>query len=328
MRAIQYSQFGGYDQLRPTEVPDPTPRDGEALIQISLAGVSPLDNTIRAGHFPRAKAFPITPGVDGVGRVVQPGASGLKEGQRVLVFGGGFGTVRDGTWSELVTAAPGHLIAIPDPLASDAVAALSTGAGYLTAYLALTELAGFKAGQTVLSPGIGGAVGAGSVEVAKALGASLAISTASRTDKAERGRAAGHEVIDLSRESLRDGVRRLTGGRGVDVVLDGVAGGFTGQALASLAPHGTLVSIGYADSVQAQINVTDLIWRTAHIHGFMFSLFSGDTVGNAIRTLFGLLAEGALTPVIAQTFPLERAAEAQRHLIEDRPYGRVVLSLD
>jgi NADPH:quinone reductase-like Zn-dependent oxidoreductase len=134
-------------------------------------------------------------------------------------------------------------------------------------------------------------------------------------------------VIDLSRESLRDGVRRLTARRGVDVILDGVGGDFTGEALACLAPHGTLVSVGYSGGMQAPINVTDIIWRTSHIRGFMFSLFSTAAIAKANRALLGLLAEGAFQPVIAQKFPLERAADAQRHLIDDRPYGRVVLAL-
>jgi NADPH:quinone reductase len=170
-------------------------------------------------------------------------------------------------------------------------------------------------------------VGIGTVEVADRLGASLAISTASRTDKAERARAEGHEVIDLSRESLRDGVARLTGGRGVDVVVDGVGGSFTGEALASLAPGGTLVSVGYSGGKKASIDVTDVIWRSARIRGFMFTLFSPQTLAEANAKLFQYLAEGAFHPAIARTFPLRDAAEATRHLIEDRPYGRVVLDV-
>jgi NADPH:quinone reductase-like Zn-dependent oxidoreductase len=174
MRAIQYTEFGGYEQLRLVELPRPIPRDGQALIQMSFAGVSPLDNTIRAGHLPQAKPLPIIPGGGGIGRVIQPGASGVPEGQRVMVFGGGLGISQDGTWRDYIAASPDQLIPLPDQVPSELVAGMSTGAGYLTAYMALTELVPLKPGQTVLSPGIGGAVGAGTVEVAKALGASLA----------------------------------------------------------------------------------------------------------------------------------------------------------
>lgn len=95
------------------------------------------------------------------------------------------------------------------------------------------------------------------------------------------GTGRGDEVIDLTRESLREGVARLTDGKGVDVVLDGVGGSVTGEALGSLAVGGTLVSIGYAAGMRAEINVTGLIWKNAHIHGFRFALFTPEQVNAA-----------------------------------------------
>ena len=327
MHAIQFDRFGGYGELQLAEVPVPVPGNGHVLVRMHLAGVSPLDNTVREGQIPFSKKLPMIPGGGGIGSVADPGSSQFRAGDLVLVSGGGYGLVQDGTWAEYVAAAPEHLLAIPDGLAEEDVAAISTGAGYLTAYLALTELAAFQPGQTVLSPGIGGSVGMGTAEVARSLGASLAISTASRTDKAERGRADGHEVIDLSRESLRDGVARLTGGRGVDVVVDGVGGTFTGEALGSLAQNGTLVVVGYSGGKQAGVNLTDIIWRSARVRGFMFSLFSREAIASANEAILGLLGKGSFHPAIARAFPLEDAAAATRYLVEDRPYGRVVLSV-
>jgi len=329
MRAIQYGRFGGYEELHLVDVPPPEPEDGQAVVRMSVAGVSPLDDTVRSGKLAAGmyKPLPIIPGGGGVGTVVEAGAGPVAEGTRVLVGGWGYGVRRDGTWRELVPADPAHLIPLPDGVDDVEAAALATGAGFSTAYLALTELVELRPGQTVLAPGIGGSVGLGGVEVAKVLGASLAISTASTTHKADLGRAAGYEVIDLSRESLRDGVARLTGGKGVDVVLDGVGGPITGEALASLAKDGSLISIGYSGGMSTTIDVTDLIWRTAHVHGFMFSLFTPDTVAAANATLLDLLAAGKVRPQVARSFPLAGAAEAQRHLIEDRPFGRVLLEL-
>jgi NADPH:quinone reductase-like Zn-dependent oxidoreductase len=203
---------------------------------------------------------------------------------------------------------------------------ISRGAGYLTGYLALTEFAKFKPGQTVLAPAIGGAVGMETVQVARRLGASLSISTASSTEKAERARAAGYEhVIDLSKESLKDGVLRMTGGKGVDVVVDGVSGKLTGEALASLAFGGTMVIAGYAGGREAEVNVTDIIWRAATIRGFTFKFFAPQTVAAANATLLEFLKEGTLQPTISRVFPMSEAAEAVRHLIEDRPFGRVLM---
>jgi NADPH2:quinone reductase len=327
MRAIQYRRFGGYEELQLVELPVPRPEPEEALVRMRLASVTPLDNSVRAGRLPATiiKNFPIVPGAGGVGEIVEPGASGLAEGTAVLISGWGYGTRRDGTWRDFISVAAADLIAIPSGISAEAVSAMSAGAGYLTAYLALTKLVPLTAGQAVLAPGIGGSVGQGAMEVSRALGASLAISTASLTAKAERGRAAGFDVIDLSAESLRDGVARRTGGRGVNVVLDGVAGPITGDALASLAPGGTLVSVGYSGGVSTTINVTDIIWRSAHVVGFMFSMFPHAAIVDANLALLDLLARKQLHPTVARTFPLSEAAAAQRHLIEDRPYGRVLL---
>jgi NADPH2:quinone reductase len=329
MRAIQYDRFGDYDVLQLVEIPKPTAENGQALVRLTVAGLNPLDNTVRRGKLPPGfvKPFPITPGNSGVGVVEEPGASGPAVGTRVVLSGGGYGVSSDGTWADYIAVAPTHLLPIPDGIDDTTAAALVTGAGHLTAYLALTELAGFQPGGTVLSPGSGGAVGQGGVEIAQHLGASRAITTATTTAKAEQARAAGFEVIDLSRESLRDGVARLTDSKGVDVVLDGVAGPLTGDALGALALDGTLISIGYSAGMQTSINVTDLIWKRAHIHGFQFALFSPEQVNAANAELLNLVASKQITPLVDRTFPLEHAAQAQRHLIEGGPFGRVLLTL-
>ncbi|MET8786789.1 zinc-binding alcohol dehydrogenase family protein [Streptomyces sp. NPDC004589] len=329
MRAIQYDRFGDYDVLRPVDIPKPVPRNGQALVRLTTAGTHPLDNTVRLGMLPAGavKPFPVTPGGIGVGTVEEPGASGPPEGSRVLISGGRYGIDADGTWAEYIVTDPSHLLILPDGIDDTPAAALTAGAGYLTARLALTELVGFQPGGTVLAPGSGGAVGQGGVEIARHLGASLAITTATTSAKAERGRAAGYEVIDLTRESLRDGVARLTDGRGVDVVLDGVAGPITGQALGALARGGTLVSIGYSAGTLADIDVTDLIWKAARIHGFQFALFTQEQINSTNAELLDLVARKAINPLVDRVFPLEQAADAQRHLIEGGPFGRVLLSV-
>jgi NADPH:quinone reductase len=200
------------------------------------------------------------------------------------------------------------------------------GAGYLSGYLALTEFAKLQPGQTVLAPAIGSAVGMETLQVARRLGASMTISTASTTQKAEQARAAGYEhVIDLSNETMKDGVLRITDGKGVDVVVDGVSGNLTGQALASLAFGGTVVVVGYAGGRQADVSITDIIWKGATIRGFTFRLFKPETVAAAREVLLGYLKAGDLQPTIAKVFPLSDAPEAVRYLIEDRPFGRVLM---
>ncbi|MFE0790345.1 zinc-binding alcohol dehydrogenase family protein [Streptomyces mutabilis] len=330
MRAIEYRRHGGYEELRLVDRPAEPATDGRASVRLSYAEVSPADNTIRAGRMDPAlhRRPPHIPGGGAVGRITDPGTTGLAEGARVVVGGGGLGWSADGTWREQLTADASQLIPIPDGVSDEAACALFAGAGYSTAYLVLTRLAGQKADGTVLAPGIGGSVGMGTVEVARELGASLVVSTASRTDKAETARAAGHEhVIDLSRESLTDGVARVTEGRGVDVVVDGVAGSLLGPCIASLAHGGVYVGVGYSGGTEGTVNITDLVWKNATAYGYTFAMTPPNVARAARVTLLNWLDAGRLNPVIARVFPLEQAVEAQRHLIEERPFGRVLLTM-
>ncbi|HLG76323.1 MAG TPA: zinc-binding dehydrogenase, partial [Ktedonobacteraceae bacterium] len=199
---------------------------------------------------------------------------------------------------------------------------------YLTAYFALTA-AGFKADQVVLAPAVGGAVGNATVQLARAMGAGRVLSTASTTAKTEQARAAGYEnVIDLSRETLTTGVKRLTGGAGANVAIDSVGGPVTSQVLASLARGGALIVLGYPAVTRTTIEVTDLIWKRAHMQGFSLFAYTPEQLAAAYdTTLRPLLSEGRIRPAVARTFPLEAASEAQRYLNESRPFGRVVLTL-
>lgn len=328
MKAIQYRSYGDYSENRLVDVPRPPLKDGEVLVAMRTVGINPLDNTFRSGHYYGAtpENLPRIGGQTGAGTVVASKSDAFKVGNRVFVRGPSFGIFADGTWREFVAAPAAGLSLIPDGIDDDHAAAYLAGAGYLTSYLALTEFAKFKPGQTVLAPAIGGAVGMETVQVARRLGASLAISTASSTEKAERARAAGYaHVIDLSKEGLKAGVLRITEGKGVDVVVDGVSGKLTGEELASLAFGGTAVIAGYAGGREAEVNVTDIIWKAATVRGFTFRFFSQQTVAAANAALLEFLKEDALQPTIDRIFPMSEAAEAVRHLIEDRPFGRVLM---
>ena len=330
MKAVQYRAYGGYEENRVVDVDRPRPKDGEVLVEMRAVGVNPLDNTFRSGHIYMStpENLPRIGGQTGVGVVVETRSADFKAGDRVFVRGPGWGLVADGTWREYVTTPANGLSHVPGDVDDDHAAAYLAGAGYLTGYLALTELAKFKPGQTVLAPAIGSAVGMETLQIARRLGASLAISTASTTEKAERAREDGYEhVIDLSKEGLKDGVLRITGGKGVDAVVDGVSGKLTGQALASLAFGGSVIVAGYAGGREAEVNVTDIIWKGATIHGFTFRLFAPHTLAAGNKAILGYLIEGALKPKIAKVFPLTEAAEAVRYLIEGRPYGRVIMQV-
>jgi NADPH2:quinone reductase len=143
--------------------------------------------------------------------------------------------------------------------------------------------------------------------------------------KAERAKALGfNEVIDTSLEKLDEGVRRITGSYGADIVIDGIGGEVLSEALGALAMHGSLTTLGYAADRKASIDVTHLIWKQASIKSFI--LF-GQPQADAWNVIVRLLRSGAIKPIVAKTFPLADAAEALRYLVEDRPFGRVVLTI-
>jgi len=323
MRAMRAEQFSGYEGLTLVDLPKPVVSDGKVLLRMTAAGVTPLEHTILSGQFPLAKA-PLVLGSEGAGVVEEGGGMDFPVGSRVM-FTGPYGVAEDGAYSEWLAVRKESLCLIPEGV--DDVSAAGIPVAYLTAQMALT-LAGFQAGKTVLAPAIGGAVGNAVTQLARALGAKHAISSTTNPAKAAQAKALGfHEVIDTSVETLGDGVRRITGGYGADMVIDGVGGDVLSEALGALALGGSLTTLGYAAGRQATIDVTHLIWKRASIKSF--SLFAQPQAAwaDAWNALVSLLQSGAITPIVAKTFSLAEAADALRYLVEGRPFGRVVLTI-
>src|ERR1700681_2383890 len=233
MRAMRAEGFGGYGDLEPADIPKPQVSEGRVLVKIAAAGVTPLEHTILSGGYPRARA-PLVLGSEGAGVVEDPNGTDFSVGARVM-FTGPYGVSEDGAYSEYLAVRRENLSLIPENL--DDVSAAGIPVAYLTAHMALS-LAGFQAGKTVLAPGIGGSVGNAVTQLARALGAKHAISSTTNHAKAEQAKALGfNEVIDTSLEKLGDGVRRITGGYGADIVVDGIGGAVLSEALGALAAN-------------------------------------------------------------------------------------------
>ena len=323
MRAMRAETFNGYKELKLVDLPKPAPRDGRAMVRMTAAGVTPLDHTILSGQFPISKA-PLVLGNEGAGVVEEGGGTDFPAGSRVM-FIGAYGVFEDGTYSEWVAVRKEDLCLIPGNV--DDVSAAGIPAAYLTAQMTLT-LAGFQAGKTVLAPAIGGSVGNAVTQLARASGAKHAISSTTSHAKAQQAKALGfNEVIDTSIEKLGDGVGRITGDYGADIVIDGIGGEVLSEALGTLATGGSLTTLGYSASRKATIDVTNLIWKRASIQSF--SLFAQPQAAftGAWNTIVSLLQSGAIKPIVAKTFPLMEAADALRYLVEGRPFGRVVLTI-
>jgi NADPH:quinone reductase len=324
MRAMRADKFSGYDRLKLADLPKPAVSDGKVLLQMTAAGVTPLDHTILSGQYPLAKA-PLVLGNEGAGVVVEGGGTDFPVGSRVM-FTGPYGVLEDGAYSEWLAVRKENLCLIPRGV--DDVSAASIPVAYLTAQMALTR-AGFHAGKTVLAPAIGGSVGNAATQLARALGAKHAISSTTNHAKADRAKALGfNEVIDTSLEKLGDGVRRITGGYGADIVIDGIGGEVLSEALGALAMDGSLTTLGYSGGRKATIDVTNLIWRRASIQSFNLFAQPQAAWADAWNAILPLLQSGAIKPIVAKTFPLEKAADALRYLVEGRPFGRVVLTIE
>ena len=322
MRAIEAETFSGYGGLRQIELPKPQRAKDKALVHVTAAGVTPLELYDSVGRTPSGKG-PLVLGNEGAGVIEDAGDSGLAAGSRVM-FTGPYGVGENGAWQDWLLVRPEHLALVPDAI--DDVVAASLPVAYLTAQVTLT-LAGFKPGMTVLAPGIGGSVGNATYQLARAQGAGKAISTAGSAAKAARARELGFEdVVDLSAEGLAEGVRRITDGKGVDIVIESIGGTMTSEALSSLGVGGVLITLGYSAGRKTTIDVTDLIWKRARMAGFSLFAQSPIAIADTWRDILPLIVSGSVKPLVERVYPLSEAGEALRHLIEDRPFGKVILA--
>lgn len=322
MRAMRAEGFSGYKDLKLVDIPKPVVPDGRVLVRITAAGVTPLEHTILSGGYLRAKA-PLVLGGEGAGVVEDGGGTTFPVGSRVM-FTGPYGVSENGTYGEWLAVRKENLCLVPDNI-DDSAAGLPVA--YLTAQMTL-GLAGFAKGKTVLSPAIGGSVGNAVSQLARAQGAKHAISTTTNHAKAQQARNLGFdEVIDLSEEKLRDGVRRITKGYGADIVIDAIGGEILSEALSTLATGGSLTTLGYSAGRKTTIDVTDLIWKRASMKSFSLFAQPAEAWGTAWSVVFPLLQSCAVKPIVAKTFPLAEAADALRYLVEGRPFGRVVLTI-
>ncbi|MBQ8102799.1 MAG: zinc-binding alcohol dehydrogenase family protein [Afipia sp.] len=320
MRVIEAFEFTGFSGLRLVERENLAPSRDLVTVRLLAAGVNPLDHTILSGGHPRAKP-PAVFGNEGAGVVTHSGPSSLPVGARVM-FTAPFG---NGSWQEYVQIKAEELQPIPDGV--DDVTATAAVVGYLSAYLTLQQ-AGFTAGKSVLAPAIGGAVGNATYQLARALGASKVVSTAGSKAKAEQARERGYDnVVDLSAESLAQGVRRLTDGAGIDVVIDAIGGTITSEALKAMAMGGSLVTLGYSAGRNTTIDVTDIIWKDLSVTGFSLFRSTRQEIQAAWDVISPLLVKGTVKPPVARIFPLEEAAKALQYLIEERPFGKVILKI-
>jgi NADPH2:quinone reductase len=294
----------------------------EVRIRVEACGVNYADTLIVKGLYQERPPLPFTPGAEVAGTIIARGdaVTAWNEGDRVvaLVPQGGFAEV----------AAADAAAVFPVPAGVDAVKAAALPITYGTAHGALVWRAGIKAGETLLVLGAAGGVGLAAVEVGKALGARV-IAAASSKERVEIALAHGADAgIDYSREDLRERLKALTSGRGVDVLFDPVGGPLFDTSLRSLAWKGRAVVIGFATGSIPKIAANLLLVKNIEVLGLYWGAYlkhEPEAVRAQLAELFGWLAAGRLSPHIGATYPLERAAEALAALEGRRALGKLVV---
>jgi len=322
MKAIQCVQWGGPEKLQLSECPLPAPAAGEVRIRVDAAGVNFPDALIIQKKYQLQPPLPFTPGTEVAGTVdaVGEGVGRLKAGDRVVAF------VGIGGFAEYVCAAQAQVAPLPPGV--DAAVAAGFTLTYATSQHALIERGQLKAGETLLVLGAGGGVGLAAVELGKLAGARV-IAAASSPEKLDAARRAGaDELIDYSQADLREAVKAMTDGRGVDVVYDPVGGQYTAAALRTLGWRGRLLVIGFAAGDIPQIPANLLLLKEVSAVGVYWGEFAKrDPSGNRrlLAQLSGWLAEGRLRPLVSREYPLAETPQALQDLLARRAVGKLVI---
>jgi NADPH2:quinone reductase len=334
MRAIQVDEFGGPEVLVAREVPEPEAGPGQVLVEVAAASVMYLDTLVRGGwgldYFPVAP--PYVPGAGVAGRVARigPGVDPGWEGTAVVTGTGhtdavpGRPTLPVGGYAERVVVPESALVRIPEEV--DPRAALALLHDGPTA-LALERAAGFRPSDTVLVAAAAGGAGTLAVQLARTAGARVIGAARGGAELALVRELGAQETVDYSEPGWQERVRELTGGAGVDVVLDGAGGALGEAAFAALADGGRFIGYGSAGGGFTEVDQEEAGRRGTEVLG-LFDLEAADSDRqDALRLVLEMARLGRITPHVGLTLPLERAAEAHAALEGRAVPGKVLLTL-
>lgn len=320
MRAAVVTAATGPGAVEILEVPAPTPRAGELLVAVEAVGVSFPDLLLSQGRYQVRPEPPFVLGLDFAGTALSA-APGLAEGQRVA------GIVSHGAAAERVCAPANLVFPLPDSFTYDEGAALPLN--YLTAHFALVHRGQLRAGETVLVHGAAGGVGTATVQLAHALGARV-IAVVSTEEKAAFARAHGADEAVLATD-FKEQVAGLTGGRGVDLIVDVVGGHQFTDSLRSLAPLGRLLVVGFAAGTGIpEVRVNRLLLGNIDVRGVGWGAYALTTPGfvqQQWRDLMELMEQHAIKPPIGTTYALAQFAQALTDLDERRGIGKSIVKL-
>ena len=315
MRAVEISEPGGPDVLKVVERPIPTPAAGEVLIKVEAAGVNRPDIMQRLGKYPPPPGTSDIPGLEVAGTV-----DGSDRRVCALIAGGGY--------AEYCVAPEAQCL--PLPAGMDFVHAAAIPETYFTVWTNVFERGRLASGETILVQGGTSGIGTTAIQLARAFGATV-LATAGSDEKVRACEELGAiRAINYRTEDFVAAVREATAGRGVDVVLDIIGGDYLQRNLDCLGLNGRLVQIGLIGGSKAQIDLRTVLQRRLTLTGSTLRPRTVAEKGALARVVhenvWPLLESGKVRPLVAETFPLERAADAHRALEAGEVIGKVVLT--
>lgn len=324
MLAITIPAPGGPEALQPAERPQPVTRPGEVLIRVEAAGVNRPDIMQREGKYPPPPGASDLPGLEVAGTIVDAnGDPRWRDGDRVcaLVAGGGYAEY---------CAAPGPQC-LPIPAGMDAVAAAALPETYFTVWTNLFQRGQLRAGERVLVHGGTSGIGSTAIQLAHAFGATV-YATAGTDEKCSACRELGADAaINYRTHDFVAEIHALTGGGGVDVVLDIIGGDYLPRNIECLHLHGRLLQVGLIGGSKSHINLRPVLQHRLTITGSTLRPRTVEEKGSIARELeehvWPLLARGAVRPVVHATYPLRDAASAHQALESGEVIGKVVLTV-
>jgi NADPH:quinone reductase len=329
MRAVVLHEFGTPESLPIEEIASPRPKPDEILIAVHAVAVNFVDLLVIGGTYQFLPPRPFTPGKLPAGRVIDVGANvrGFAVGDRVLT------TAEQGGYAEQATALAADSYQIPEAMSYTEAAAMALA--FDTAWFALRERGRLVAGETVLVLGATGSVGLAAVQLAKAFGAKVLAGVSSMQKAALVRDAGADEVIDLSAEDLRDGLRQqvhaVTGGKGADIVIDSLGDRFFAAALRAMAWSGRLVVVGFAAGEIPTVKVNYLMVKNIEVSGLQVSDYRKrmpERMRQCFTEIFALYEKGLVKPPVTSVRPLDGFAEALGQIRDRTAKERIVLSLE
>lgn len=321
MKAIVVREFGAPEVLRLEETSDLQPNANQVLVKIKAAGVNPVDTYVRSGNHATAPPLPFTPGKDGAGVVEAVGdeITKVNRGDRVYLANS-----VSGTYAEYALATENQIYKLPEKVSFEQGAGVAVP--YATAFWGLFDKGKPEAGETVLIHGASGGVGIAAIQHAKHFGLKI-IGTASSSRGRELVKKQGADfVFDHSKPEYLDEIMSATGGAGADIILEMLANVNLNNDLNLAAKKGRVVIIGNRGEIT--INPRLIMGKDSTVRGFSLHTLTDAEMETVHAALYEGLEKGWLNPIVGKTFPLDQAAEAHRVVIEEKAFGKIVLTTD